>query len=396
MIEGACGPLPKIAVENLSMIVLSGRRLSNLVNDILDFSKLKHQNIVLQIKPIEIKVVVDVVLTLSQPLIGSKNIQIINNIQENPPVDIDENRIQQILHNLVGNAIKFTEEGIVEISSMISNDYLTITVSDTGIGIPAHQVDTVFNPFEQADGSTAREYGGTGLGLSITKQLIELHGGEIRIQSTVGKGTKVNFTLPLSKNTQAVLPESSVKAMLKRFNEVQPVEINIENTEEEEELFQAGFNTVQGREDFHVLIVDDDPINLQILENQLRVENYAITRATTGHDALKALESGIPFAIILLDIMMPKMSGFEVCQIIRQTYPANQLPIIMLTAKNQVSDLVQGMQAGANDYLTKPFSKGELITRIKTHIQLSRVNIAYSNFVPLEFLQLLEKTVLLT
>jgi two-component system, sensor histidine kinase ChiS len=392
MIEGACGPLSKKAHSNLSMIVLSGRRLSNLVNDILDFSKLKHQNIILQIKPIEIKVVVDVVLTLSQPLVGSKNIQIINNIQDNPPVDVDENRVQQILHNLVGNAIKFTEEGIVEISSAVSFDYLMITVSDTGVGIPPHKLDTVFNPFEQANGSIAREYGGTGLGLSITKQLIELHGGEIHIHSTVGKGTQVGFTLPLSKNPQAALPSGDVTAMLSRTTDVQPIEMNIENSDDDDEIFQVSSNNVlQGREDFHVLIVDDDPINLQILENQLRIENYAITRATNGSDALDAIESGIPFAIILLDIMMPKMSGFEVCRIIRQTYPANQLPIIMLTAKNQVSDLVQGMQAGANDYLTKPFSKGELITRIKTHIQLSRVNIAYSNFVPLEFLQLLEK-----
>ncbi|MDM8569903.1 response regulator, partial [Thiotrichales bacterium HSG1] len=146
-----------------------------------------------------------------------------------------------------------------------------------------------------------------------------------------------------------------------------------------------------GYESLHVLIVDDDPINLQVLENQLRIEKYAITRANNGQEALDAVNSGTSFAIILLDIMMPKMSGFEVCRIIRETHPPNLLPIIMLTANNQVSDLVEGMQSGANDYLTPPFSKGELITRIRTHVQLSLVNIAYSNFVPLEFLKLLEK-----
>ncbi len=389
MIDGAAGALPNKAIENLSLIILSGRRLFNLVNDILDLSKLKHKTIILQIKPIDIKVISEVVLTLSQPLVGSKNVQLINHIEDNPLLlDADENRVQQILHNLVSNAIKFTESGIIKITSEPYNDkYLLIAISDSGIGIESHQLDNVFNPFEQADGSIAREYGGTGLGLSITKQLVELHGGRIFIQSTKGMGTTVSFTLPFSENQQVTISHNVV-SMLNRARDDKPIQIIQEN---EEEVFEPDSHVTSRRESFQVLIVDDDPINLQVLENQLRIENYAITRANNGQEALEAINSGISYAIILLDIMMPKMSGFEVCQIIRKTYPANQLPIIMLTAKNQVSDLVQGLESGANDYLTKPFSKGELITRIKTHIQLSRVNIAYSNFVPLEFLQLLEK-----
>jgi two-component system sensor histidine kinase ChiS len=388
MIDGAAGQLPPKASENLSMIVLSGRRLFNLVNDILDFSKLKHKNIVLQNKPIEIKVATDVVVTLSQPLIGSKNIQLINRIKEIPPVYADENRIQQILHNLVSNAVKFTDSGTVEIfATVLSDGYLKISIQDTGIGIPDNKLNRVFKAFEQADGSVGREYGGTGLGLSITKQLVELHGGKIQIQSTLGNGTTISFTLPLSK-TPIVEHVRDVTTMLSRTRNLQPVGIIQETDEEQFNLKPA---TTQGRESFHILIVDDDPINLQVLENQLSLENYTITRAYNGQEALNAINSGRHYVIVLLDIMMPKMSGFEVCRIIRKTHPPNLLPVIMLTAKNQVSDLVEGMQAGANDYLTKPFSKGELITRIKTHIQLSRINIAYSNFVPLEFLQLLEK-----
>jgi two-component system sensor histidine kinase ChiS len=386
MIEGATGSLPQKAIQNLSMIVFSGSRLFHLVNDILDFSKLKHQNIVLQIKPIEIKVVTDVIIILSQPLIGTKKIKLVNNIKETIPVEADENRVQQILHNLVSNAIKFTESGLIEISSTkIENNKLLISVSDTGIGIAPEKVDTVFNPFEQADGSISREYGGTGLGLSITKQLIELHGGDIRIHSTVGRGTTVSFTLKLSKTSQ--LPVSSeMTAMLERVPNLQSLEISTEK-----EIVATLNPSEQVDESFHVLIVDDDPINLTVLENQLSLEHYAITRAYNGQEALDAIKSGTVYAAILLDIMMPKMSGFEVCKIIRQTHPANLLPIIMLTAKNQVSDLVAGLQSGANDYLTKPFSKGELIARLKMHIQLSRINMALSQFVPMEFLHLLDK-----
>lgn len=387
MIDGAAGPLPAKAVQNLSMIVLSGRRLSNLVNDILDFSKLKHKNIELQIKSVEIKVVIEVVLTLSKPLIGTKKLELIDNVMEDHVVDADENRVQQILHNLISNAIKFTEAGSVEVSTVVHGDYLMITIADTGIGIQANKIERIFRPFEQADGSISREYGGTGLGLSITKQLVELHGGQISIESSVGVGTKVSFTLPLSK-TQVVEHVSDIATMLNRIRNSQPIEISIE---EKTETTVSPEETNPSGPQFNILIVDDDSINLQVLDNQLRLENYAVTRANNGQEALDAVNSGIPFVIILLDIMMPKMSGFEVCKIIREKHPVTQLPIIMLTAKNQVADLVEGLQAGANDYLTKPFSKGELLTRIKTHIQLSRVNIAYSNFVPLEFLKLLEK-----
>ncbi len=388
MIEGATGTLPNKAIRNLSMITFSGRRLANLVNDILDFSKLKHQNIILQIKPIDIKIVTDVVVFLSQPLIGKKNITLTNKITDTSPIDADENRVQQILHNLVGNAIKFTESGKVEIFSTVIGKNIQIIVNDSGVGIQANKLKNVFNPFEQADGSIAREFGGTGLGLSITKQLIELHGGEINIESTIDVGTTVSFTLPLSDSKQ--VDSNDINSILKSVHQENQI-IDMEEENEEENNAIRNSQIISGYESLHVLIVDDDPINLQVLENQLRIENYEITRANNGQEAIDAVNSGTSFAIILLDIMMPKMSGFEVCRIIRKTHPPNLLPIIMLTANNQVSDLVEGMRSGANDYLTKPFSKGELITRIRTHVQLSLVNIAYSNFVPLEFLKLLEK-----
>jgi two-component system sensor histidine kinase ChiS len=139
------------------------------------------------------------------------------------------------------------------------------------------------------------------------------------------------------------------------------------------------------------LIVDDEPVNLQVLVNHLSLQNYAITQASNGIEALATIENGFKPDLILLDVMMPRMTGYEVCQKIRQQFPANELPVVMLTAKNQVSDLVIGLNVGANDYLTKPISKHELLARIKTHLQLSNINIAYSRFVPHEFLKLLNK-----
>jgi two-component system sensor histidine kinase ChiS len=199
LIDGVAGELSDKAKTNLAMIVGSGKRLSVLVNDILDFSKLKHKDIGLQLKPIGLRELVDVVLTLSGPLVAQKPVQLLNNIDINlSPVMADENRLQQILHNLVGNAIKFTDNGQVEVSAQRLEQHLQITVSDTGIGIDEEKLDRIFESFEQAEGGTAREYGGTGLGLAVTKQLVQLHGGEIWVESTPKLGSQFRFTLPIS------------------------------------------------------------------------------------------------------------------------------------------------------------------------------------------------------
>jgi len=378
LIDGATGVLPQQTCANLAMVVSSGRRLSNLVNDILDFSKLRHKDLELQIQPVGMREIAEVVLTLSRPLICSKNVQLINSIPPDlPPAAADENRLQQILHNLVGNAIKFTENGRVKISAKIVklksaaelnsqnanlSEQLAITVSDTGIGIPADKLDRIFKSFEQAEGSTARTYGGTGLGLAITKKLIELHGGEISVASTVGRGSKFTFTLPVSpeqiesKPPIAVLEESLIQSSL----------ITQSITEHQQPITNNGKN-------FQVLIVDDEPVNLQVLVNNLSLQNYAITQATNGQEALAVIENGLKPDLILLDVMMPKMTGYEVTKRIRQHFPPTELPILLLTAKAQVKDLVIGLDVGANDYLTKPISKDELLARMKIHLSLCQL-----------------------
>ncbi|HEY9668677.1 MAG TPA: ATP-binding protein, partial [Coleofasciculaceae cyanobacterium] len=382
LMDGATGKLSNQTLYNLSLIVFSGKRLTQLVNDILDFSQLKHKNINLNIKAVGVREITNIVLILSQPIVGKKDLQLINNIDpELPPVAADENRLQQILYNLVGNAIKFTPSGTVEVYAAVVNNELEITVSDTGIGIPSDKIDRIFESFEQADGSIAREYGGAGLGLAVTKQLVQLHGGRIWVESKVGVGSHFTFTLPISK----------CKIDSKASNELSNVrEFSLMPITPQEVLIDRDVlaPTAGG---FQILIVDDEPVNLQVLVNHLSLQNYAITQASNGMEALKIIDTGLKPDLILLDVMMPKMTGYELCQKIRERFPANELPVVLLTAKNQVSDLVEGFGAGANDYLTKPVSKNELIARIKTHIRLAKINAAYGRFVPHEFLQFLER-----
>lgn len=392
LIDGATGKLTQQTVFNLSMIVSSGKRLNQLVNDLLDFSQLKHKKIELKLKPVGMREITDVVLMLSQTLVKNKALQLINKIDHSmPPVDADENRVQQILYNLVGNAIKFTESGTVEISAAVVEPayhslkrvehYLEITVADTGIGIPANKLDRIFESFEQADGSIAREYGGAGLGLAVTKQLVQLHGGNIRVESTPGIGSRFSFTLPLSKKPVESKPQDEVS----KVHDVGAM------TVKPDEVLIDGETLVPTEGAFQILIVDDEPVNLQVLVNHLSLQNYAITQATNGMEALEIIHKGFIPDLILLDVMMPKMTGYELCQKIRKQFPATELPVVLLTAKDQVSDLVEGFGAGANDYLTKPISKNELLARIKTHLRLAKINAAYGRFVPHEFLKFLER-----
>ncbi len=404
---------------DLEMVVASGKRLANLVNDILDFSKLKTKNLELKRKPVDIGVIADLVLRFSEPLLSGKALQLINEIPPGlPPVLGDENRLQQVLYNLVGNAIKFTEKGYVKIGIRPAAEEaekeepgnVVIFVEDTGIGIPADKFELIFQSFEQADASAAREYGGAGLGLSITKQLVELHGGQVWVESEVGKGSCFFFSLPLAGSGEA-LPEggsnhyraSLVLGGASAVSQVQPMPAPEYRLPESAEPAPAGQNgngkaaaPASGR--INILIVDDEPINQQVLKNHLSSENFYITQAFNGEEALKALhingqenapeqEGGEAFDLVLLDIMMPRMSGYEVCRKIREKYLASELPIIMVTAKNQINDLVQGLKIGANDYLAKPFSKQEFLARVQTQIELHRINRVTGKFVPNEFLR---------
>ncbi len=392
LIDGIAGKLPEKAILDLSLLVSSGRRLSNLINDLLDFSQMRNKHVKLQLRPVGLREIADMVLMLNQPLIAQKNLQLVNEIPSNLPlVSADENRIQQILQNLVANGIKFTENGYVTISAKIADlprmgRGVEITISDSGIGIEDKDKIRIFDSFEQGDGSTARQYGGAGLGLAITKQLVELHGGEIRIESTIGVGSRFIFTLLIS-NDQTENQSVQNLQISSRNVELQ----RIVSTNEPLKVNNYKPATTTEYDIFKILIVDDEPVNRQVLTNYLSLQNYELIQATNGIEALEIMRTGFKPDMILLDVMMPKMTGLEVCRKIREEMQANELPILMLTAKNRVDDMIEGLEAGANDYLAKPISKNELLARIKTHIQLYNINLAYSRFVPLEFIHLLNK-----
>ena len=365
--------------EDLSMIISSGKRLNSLVNDILDFSKLKNFDIELRCKPVNMHVLSDIVLRNNRPLLQGKDVQLINDISiDLPAVKGDEDRLQQVLYNLVGNAIKFTEKGYIRLQAhTVEADHtgsLQVRVEDTGIGIPESKREAIFEEFQQGDGSISREFVGSGLGLSISKKLVELHGGQMWLESTVGKGSSFFFTLPLSKEKASTLiPSMEPIKTIRWAATMKP---------------KAAMGPITQQEDtVRILVVDDEPVNQQVLKNHLSGQNFHLDRAMNGEEAIRALESGDKYDLILLDIMMPRMSGYEVCQKIREKFLPSELPVIMVTAKNQLPDIVQGLSLGANDYLAKPFHKDELLARIHTQLDLHRIFHITDQFVPNEFLR---------
>lgn len=359
LLDGVAGPLSEKAGSNLSLVVSSARRLSSLVNDILDYAKLRHKNITLQQRPVDLHTITELVLVLTQSVVGKKSIQMVNEVPADlPAVYADENRLQQVLHNLIGNAIKFTAEGRISVDAKLSDDgdWIEVSVTDTGIGIPESKLDNIFESFEQAEGSTEREYGGTGIGLSITKKLVELHGGAIFVQSQMEKGSRFSFNLPVSGEDKHFVNMPAVVNNQHRMNDAAI-------TDDAPEITQVADKGI-------VLVVDDEPINLQVLENILSLKNYFVAQASNGFEALELIEQGLYPDAIILDVMMPKMTGYEVTKKLRKKYSLTELPILLLTAKSQPNDMELGFAVGANDYLTKPIAKEELLARLNTHINL--------------------------
>lgn len=378
---GAKGPLSDEVDRTLAMVVSSGRRLAGLVNDILDSSRLRHRDIELSRRALDLCAIVEVVDFVSRPLVGSKPVELHNAVPTDlPKVFADENRVQQILQNLVGNAIKFTPAGRITVSARDVGRSVEISVEDTGIGIPEDKLESIFESFEQVDASSEREFGGTGLGLSISKKLVELHEGTIRVDSELGRGSRFTFTLPKAA-AGAVAP--SPRAALRRPDQVPAAT-------ETAPLTEAGGDTpiIVAAEAADrpsaviaqtaspgtaplVLVVDDDEINRNVVSNFLSLGSYNVVEASDGEQALAVLGRERP-DLVLLDIMMPKMNGYEVARRIRLDQSPTDLPIIFLSAKNRTNDLVAGFDSGGNDFLPKPVAGPELLARVATHVNLKR------------------------
>lgn len=344
--ESAASRLSPKETSQLSLILAMGRRLTHLIHDILDFAALKNKKLTLEIKPVDLSQLGQMVVSLVEPLAQSKHLTLTFEFEKGLPfVMADENRLQQILFNLLGNAVKFTHQGEVVLKAREFGDSISIEVKDTGIGIAIKQWGRLFEPFVREHPEVIDEMGGSGLGLSITLQLIELQGGRLEMMSQPGQGTSFSFCLPAAKSLRSYTEPPVKKETLPLAGEL---------------VQQLGTK---------ILVIDDEPGNVALLEDILGHQGYQVISAPGGMEGLEILEDLTP-DLVLLDLMMPNINGYEVCREMRRLFPPEVLPILILTAKSQSGGLEEAFAAGANDYITKPILGKELLARLELHLKI--------------------------
>jgi signal transduction histidine kinase len=356
LIDGVDGKLTRVQEDNLTLITTIAKRLSWLVNDIQDLVKMQNRELSINPVALDIKPLVQLIFGFFKYNMAGKNLVLVERIPDNlPPVMVDENRMKQILYNLVDNAIKFTGSGKVEIGAGMEVEQMRIWIEDTGPGIPDDIIKDVFTPYQHNQTSHPGGSAGTGLGLTIVKELVELHGGQIGAEN-IHPGARVYFTLPVAAHSQ--LEESHIFQSLSILHE-EPVAIKTPYI-----IDSGGLYTI--------LVADDDSADLRILINAFTTENYNIIAVKNGKEALEMLEKNKGIDILVLDLMMPGVSGYEVCKKIREKFSLSELPVLILTTANQMMDITASYEAGANDFLAKPYDVSQLKFKIRSLIMMKQ------------------------
>lgn len=360
---------------NMELILSVGRRMTFLINNLLDVNRLQENGIRLRLESVRVQAVASGVVDMLRFMTEGKPIRLVQDIPDDfPPVVADENRLTQIAFNLLHNAVKFTNEGIVSIRAKVEEGRAVVYVADTGIGMDEETQRRVFLPYEQTDhGMTS---GGIGLGLSISKQLAELHGGALEISaSEPGRGSEFRFSLPLA-GADARLPEPAPAAGVPAGDTGAASVAAVAATEAaaaaEAEIAPAiGSEPPVSEDRLSILAVDDDPVNLNVLSSLLSTERYDVVKAGSGYEALSLLDTR-EWDLIISDVMMPRMSGYELTRTVRERFSVSELPLLLLTARSRPEDVEAGFLSGANDYLTKPVDALELKSRVRALTEMKK------------------------
>ncbi|MCM3784545.1 ATP-binding protein [Neobacillus mesonae] len=353
--------------EDLMLITKVGQRMSHLLDDLIDITLLKDSRITLNITSVPLPAIARGVIHMLNYMTDNKNVELINEIPDSfPNVAADENRLTQIIFNLVHNALKYTKEGSVSLRAEVLNETVYIHIVDTGIGINEEIQHRIFHPYEQADSSITSQGSGLGLGLSISKNLVELHGGKLALESIPGQGSVFTFTLPLGATTskEHVLKGESIEQHQDQMSQ-SDMNGHIESAASLENDFRIDNISAS------ILLVDDDAINLKVTKSLLELDNYEVTAVKSAEEALKQI-SHKQWDLVVSDIMMPEMSGYELTEMIRKKFTIFELPVLLLTARIRPEDIHTGFLAGANDYLTKPVEVLELQSRVRALIHFKQ------------------------
>jgi signal transduction histidine kinase/CheY-like chemotaxis protein len=332
MLKGIDGPLTDLQQTDLTSIYNSGQHLLSLINSILDMSKIEAGKIELAFEEVDLASIFRVVLSTTRALVKDRPVQLRSEIPDSlPTVWSDAQRVRQILINLLSNASKFTTAGSITLRAQAGDEFVTISVADTGVGIDAEAQRRLFIPFQQVDGSTTRRAEGTGLGLAISRSFVEILGGEIWVESEPGEGSTFFFTLPVY---QAV-----------RQREEQEVGVSL----------QPGKKVI--------MAVDDDAGVISLLQRYLENDGYQVVGVTQAPSALDTARRLAPhLSAITLDIVMPNVDGWQILRALKQDAGTSDIPIILCSI---VDSLDQGLALGASACLRKPVTRDQLLQTLR-------------------------------
>lgn len=358
--------------QDLQLLVTIGRRMSLMLNDLIDITRLQEGRIILQKKRLHIQSVASGVFDMLRFMTEKKELQVYIDIPDDfPEIWADENRLVQILYNLLHNAVKFTNHGTITLRAELKDKMAAIHIIDTGIGIDQKTQERIFEPYVQGNPHITGNEGGLGLGLNISQQLVLMHGGELSVHSQPGHGSTFTFTLPLAKRREDDIESTKSQPDIMSFREA------YEEQATEQDVPKTYVNITQLETTFPsfrptILAVDDEPVNLFILSSILPPDEYDLTTVTSGREALELLHTK-EWDLLIVDVMMPHISGYDLTRMVREQYTSTELPILLLTARSQPTDTVAGFLAGANDYVTKPIESLELRVRINKLTQAKQL-----------------------
>jgi signal transduction histidine kinase len=396
---GEIGDLPRSYLETVQS---NGQRLLKLINSLLDLAKIEGDRFEIHRRKLDLAGLVDNYVASARPHAERKGISISTDwAGEVEPIFADVDAMEKVIGNLLGNALKFTEQGgaIVVSGHQESNGELALCIRDNGIGIPVDKLDHVFDRFAQVDSSSTRRFGGTGIGLSLVSELVSLHGGRVWADSEgAGLGTEMHVVLPVGETDERddedlliVDPQesglmddagptgnagSAISGTAGRSLFLMEIERNLQRSEPESER-DGSASTVSQEGAPRVLVVEDNNDMRRLLSFLLSSE-YCVDSATNGREALEMIRC-CPPDLVLTDVMMPEMSGTDLCREIKGREETRMIPVVLVTSKADREMKIQGLEMGADDYVTKPFHPEELLARVRALVRVRSLQVEVSN-----------------
>ncbi|MCW6051120.1 response regulator [Lyngbya sp. CCAP 1446/10] len=374
-LESACSRQEDLPYEQAVIALRNSRRLLRLVNQLLDLQRLDAGRMQPSFRPCDLVNFCYSTAESFRAYCDKKGLQLITQLQECPLLYLDIERFDKVIYNLLSNAVKFTPEGgTITLTVQPAGAHCLLQVKDTGIGIRTEQIPYLFERFRQAEGSTNRSYEGSGLGLALVKELVELHGGQISVESVYGQGT--TFTVWLHFGSTHLPPEQVLEVPAefhssKAAVELADVEGDLSDAEFASESFEAiqpiNSETAAGT----VLVVDDNPDLRFYVSGILQNAGFAVLLARNGEEGFAAAKNRRP-DLIVTDLMMPLISGLDLIRMIRQDDELKGTPVILLTAKADEDTRIEGVERGSDAYLSKPFNDRELLAEVRNLIALKQ------------------------